>query len=68
MKFAVIHCANGTFKLDSEWTDEKQAIVNFHTICTTLWNAEDVDNAAVTMVNEKFVTVKIEYIKYQTQA
>lgn len=64
MKFAVIHCSNGTFHIDSEWSDEKQAVVNFHTICTTLWNAEDVTTAAVILVNEKFETIKIEYIKY----
>ena len=64
MKFAVIHCVNGTFALDSEWTDKQQAIINYHSVCSTLWNAKDVNNAVVTLVNEKFETVKIEYIKY----
>ena len=65
MKFAVIHCSNGVFTIDSEWTDDKiAAIVNFHTVCTALWNAEDVEKAAVTLVNEKFETLKLEYVKY----
>lgn len=64
MKYAVIHCSNGTFHIDSEWSDEKQAIVNFHTVCTTLWNAEDVEHATVTVVDEKFAVHKIEFIKY----
>ena len=65
MKFAVIHCSNGVFTIDSEWTDAKiSAIVNFHTVCTTLWSAEDVEKAAVILVNEKFETLKIEYVKY----
>ena len=64
MRYAVIQCSNGNFSVASEWTDKDKAIVNFHTVCTTLWNAPDVEHAAVIIVNEKFITEKIEYIKY----
>lgn len=64
MKYAVIQCSNGAFSVASEWTDKDKAIVNFHIVCTNLWNSEDVEHASVIIVNEKFITEKIEYIKY----
>lgn len=64
MKYAVIQVSNGNFSIVSEWTEKEQAIVNYHTACTTLWNAPDVEKACVEIVNEKLETQKIEYIKY----
>lgn len=64
MKYAVIHCSNGAFTIDSEWSEMNSAIVDFHAVCTTLWHAEDVEKAAVILVNEKMETIKIEYVKY----
>ena len=66
MKYAVIQCSNGNFSIASEWMDKDKAIVNFHSVCTNLWNAPDVEHAAVAIVNEKFMTEKIEYIKYDS--
>ena len=63
MKFAVIQCVNGMFSVASEWADQKQAFVNFHSACTTLWNAADVTEATVQVVDEKFNVSKIEYIE-----
>lgn len=67
MKYAVMKCANGNFTVASEWTEKEQAIVNFHSACTTLWSAADVEHATVAVVDEKFSTYKIEFIKYPEQ-
>lgn len=64
MKYAVAQCSNGNFSIVSEWTDKDKAIVNFHSICTTLWNAQDVEHATVTVIDERFTIHKIEFIKY----
>lgn len=58
MKYAVITCSNGTFKVQSEWTNDiKSARINFRTTCNTLDNAADVKTGAVILVNENFDTV-----------
>ena len=64
MKYAVAKCTNGNFSIVSEWTDKDKAIVNFHSECTTLWNAQDVEHATAVVIDEKFAIHKIEYIKY----
>lgn len=64
MKYAVAQCSNGNFSIVSEWTDKDKAIVNFHTVCTTLWNAQDVEHATAVVIDEKFRIYKIEYVKY----
>ena len=67
MKYAVVKNVNGAFSIASEWDDPTQTIVNFHIVCTTLWNAEDVERACVAIVDEVFTIRKIEKIKYQEQ-
>ena len=64
MKYAVAQCSNGNFSVVSEWADKDKAIVNFHSVCTTLWNAQDVEHATAVVIDERFVIHKIEYIKY----
>lgn len=64
MKYSVIVCTNGAFKIQAEDLEKEQALVNFHSTCTTLWNSADVENAAVVVVDEKFRIYKIELIKY----
>lgn len=64
MKYSVIVCTNGVFKIQAEGLEKEKALVNFHSTCTTLWNAPDVENAAVVVVDEKFRTYKTELIKY----
>ena len=64
MRYAVAQCSNGTFSIVSEWTEKEKAYTNFHSACTSLWNAPDVEHATVTVVDEKFMIHKIEYIKY----
>lgn len=64
MKYAIIQVSNGNFSIVSEWTDLNKAIVNFHSVCMTLWNAQDVEHATVEIVDEKLRCQKVEYIKY----
>lgn len=59
MKYAVIQCVNGNYSIVAEYTDNLQgAIVKFHQVCATLWNAEDVKRAQVKIVNEFLETVQ----------
>ena len=67
MKYAVIKVSNGTFQIASEWVTLEKAIVNFHSVCTTLWNAEDVKTGSVAIVDEQMQTVRIEQIKHAEQ-
>ena len=62
MKYAILQCVNGNFSVVSEWTDQKKAFVNFHSVCTTLWNSPDVTAATVQVADENFNVSKIEYI------
>ena len=64
MKYAVIKVSNGTFQIASEWDTPEQAIVNFHSVCTTLWNAADVKTGCVAIVDEQMRIIKIEQIKH----
>ena len=45
-KFAVIKCVNGNFAVHAEgFTDLGKAKTNFHGLCQSLWNADDVITA-----------------------
>ena len=67
MKYATIKCSNGSFAIDSEWTDLTKAKVQFHTVCRTLWNAKDVVTAKVMIVDEQLNCVEDyrEYIHHE---
>lgn len=57
MKLAVVDNVNGTFKVESEWNvpdapSAQGAIVAFHSRCTVLWNASDVERATVKILDE----------------
>ena len=67
MKYAVIRVSNGSFSVVSEWSDQPEAVVNFHSVCMTLWNAEDVEKACVAIVDEEMIIRKIERIKYPVE-
>ena len=53
MKYAVVKVTNGNFSIHAEgFTDLSKAKVNFHGLCESLWNAEDVETACVMIVDE----------------
>lgn len=68
MQYAIIKVVNGSFAVEVETNDEKQANVNFHQLCTTLWNAEDVTQAFVAIVNQQLSVLKSETIYHTTEA
>lgn len=54
MKLAIITCINGNFKVEAEgFTTEQAALVTFHGIAQTLWNATDVLTGKVAIIDEQ---------------
>ena len=41
-KYYIIQDSNGNVTIKSEWDDLNKAIVAFHNLCASLWNAKDV--------------------------
>ena len=68
MKYAISKCINSNFSIDSEWDNLNSAKVQFHGICQTLWNAPDVLNAHVSIVDEQLDVVESykEYIRHDS--
>lgn len=59
MKYAVLKVVNGNFSVAAEgFTEKAKAIVNYHGVCQTLWNAPDVLDGAVMIVDEKLRQVE----------
>ena len=67
MKYAIIKCSNGSFTIDSEWTDLTKAKVRFHEACQNLWNASDVVTAKIEIVDEQLNCVEgyAEFIHHE---
>ena len=49
-KYYIIQSSNGNVSIKSEWSDLDKAIVAFHQLCATLWNATDVIEGYVEIV------------------
>ena len=49
-KYYIIQSSNGNVTIKSEWDDINKAIVAFHQLCATLWNAQDVIEGYVEIV------------------
>ena len=59
MKYAIIKVINGAYFIHAEgMTDINSAKVQFHGLCQTLWNAEDVITAMVMIVDENLDVVE----------
>lgn len=59
MKYAIIKCINGNFFVHAEgFTELNRALVNYHGLCQTLWNAPDVLSAYVAIVDEQLDVVE----------
>lgn len=59
MKYAVIKCTNGNFFIHAEGiTDLKSAKTQFHGLCQTLWNSDDVITAEAMIVDENLDCVE----------
>ena len=67
MKFAIIKVINGNYFIHAEGIiDIANAKTQFHGLCQTLWNAQDVTTAYVMIANEQLECVEgyKEYIHH----
>lgn len=70
MKYAIIKVINGNYFIHAEgMTNLVDAKRNFHGLCQTLWNAEDVITAKVKIVDENLDTVEgyTEFIHHEVE-
>lgn len=59
MKYAIVKVINGNYSVHAEGiTDVKNAKVQFHGLCQTLWNATDVITACAMIVDENLDVVE----------
>ena len=68
MKFAIIKVINGNFFIHAEGiTTIEAAKTQFHGLCQTLWNADDVLSAYVMIADEQLDVVEgyKEYIHHE---
>lgn len=71
MKFAIVKVINGNYFIHAEGiTALANAKTQFHGLCQTLWNAPDVLNAYVEIVDENLDVVEgyKEYIHHDAVA
>lgn len=67
MKYAIVKVINGSYSIHAEGlADTASAKVVYHGLCQTLWNAADVINAYVMIVDEQLDVVEgyKEYIHH----
>ena len=69
MKYAIIKCSNGSFSIESEWSDLTKAKAHFHSVCQILWNAPDVVTAEIMIADEQLNCVEgyREYIHHDPE-
>lgn len=59
MIYSIIKCINGSYFIHAEGiTDLKSAKTQFHGLCQTLWNADDVITAEVAIMDEQLDCVE----------
>ena len=67
MKYAIVKVINGNYFIHAEgFTTMEAAKANYHALCQTLWNAEDVITAYAMIVDEQLDCVERykEYIHH----
>ena len=66
MKYYVIKSANRNVSIDSEWSDLNSAKVAYHNACKVFWNASDVINGYVAIIDSQLDTLPgyKEYISH----
>ena len=68
MKYAIITCINSNFAVKAEYDALDKAKVGFHQQCASLWNAEDVLDAEISIMDENLTTVVTEHIHHDAPA
>ena len=51
MKYAIVQVSNGNYSIVAETTDLNSAKVQFHNLAAALWNAPDVLDACVAIID-----------------
>jgi len=70
MKYAIIKVINGNYYVHAEgFTDLSAAKVSYHNLCSSLWNAGDVQTATVMIVDENLSVIEDyrEFIKHSAE-
>lgn len=70
MKYAIVKVINGNFSIHAEGITEKASVkTQYHGLCQTLWNAQDVITATVMIVDENLDCVEDykEFITHEPQ-
>ena len=52
MKYSVVKVVNGNYAIASEHGDEQSAIMEWHNQCRIHWNAPDVTDATIAILDE----------------
>lgn len=52
MKYAVIIVVNGSYAISTEHDNLQSAIISYHNACTAHWNASDVLDATIAIIDE----------------
>lgn len=53
MRYAVIQCVDGNFKVMSEWNDPEKARKAYHTLCASLWNDKSFEVAHIAILDNQ---------------
>jgi hypothetical protein len=69
-KFSTIKVVNGQFAINTETSDLQSAIIQFHSLAQTLWNAPDVATAKIAIMDEQLNVVDgyAEFIHHEVSA
>ena len=69
MKYSVIKVVNSNYAIVSEHNDLQSALVKFHDVCKTHWNAQDVEGAMIAIFDENLDIVDghKEYIYHKVE-
>ena len=69
-KFSTVKCVNGVFAINTETDNLQSAIIQFHGLAQTLWNAPDVATAKIAIMDEQLNVVDgyAEYIHHEVSA
>lgn len=68
MKYAIIACINSNFAVKAEYPALDKAKVEFQQQCASLWSADDVLEAEISIVDESLTTVVTEHIRHDAPA
>ena len=68
-KYSTIKVVNGIFAINTETDNLQSAIIQFHSLAQTLWNASDVVSAKIAIMDEQLNVVDgyAEFIHHESE-